>query len=61
MKNIVCVSCTRQQPMSIDVSSSVILLCIFCGARLKAKRDKSGRVKIEEIEAADGLPNIPLL
>jgi len=47
--------------MSIDVSSSVILLCIFCGARLKAKRDKSGRVKIEEIEAADGLPNIPLL
>jgi len=53
MKNIVCVNCLKKLPTAVDPSSSAISLCVYCGAQFKIKRDKNGKVRIEEMEAAE--------
>ncbi|MCL2862105.1 MAG: hypothetical protein FWE22_06820 [Firmicutes bacterium] len=55
MRELFCIKCKKEQPMSLDTSSRAAMTCVFCGTKQKARTNKNGRLSLEEMEVAEDI------
>ena len=53
MRELFCIKCKKEQPVSLDTSSRAAMTCVFCGNKQKARTNKNGKLCIEEMEVAE--------
>jgi len=49
MRDLVCLKCKKEQDVILETSSRAIVKCRYCGAKLRARTNKDGKLSMEEM------------